>query len=294
MSSRDFFFYRSRSIFFLVEKMGDFLFFVREIGNRSKSLESSSWWNLNGQNQRSINLKTPSGDRNESLVVCIILPFPFFFYGFYACRPLQSTLNTYNFGWSATTDKFHLASNNSHETKPVPCPAPCLLSFIFPPLVVGSSAPVRYTCDTYYDTGSSFLLISLVPLVQFPFTEWKINLIIPSQWLLIFNRDGYGRVTRCGQIRTFDIGRFVPLSFAKTRSEPPSFAKYTINCTNYGTVRNITLRKFFLPSRYCMMLCQRKFASFEIWKPDDFIRYPGRIDDTIIRIATAIYLYIYW
>lgn len=42
-----------------------------------------------------------------------------------------------------------------------------------------------------------------------------------------------------------------------------------------------------------MMLCQRKFASFEIWKPDDFIRYPGRIDDTIIRIATAIYLYIY-
>lgn len=73
------FFYRSRSIFFLVEKMDDFLFFVREIGNRSKSLESSSWWNLNGQNQRSINLKTPSGDRNESLVVCIILPFPFFF-----------------------------------------------------------------------------------------------------------------------------------------------------------------------------------------------------------------------
>lgn len=58
-------------------------------------------------------------------------------------------------------------------------------------------------------------------------------------------------------------------------------------------MRNITLRKFFLRSRYSMMLCQRKFASFEIWKPDDFIRYPGRIDDTIIRIATAIYLYIY-
>lgn len=141
----------------------------------------------------------------------------FFFYGFYACRPLQSTLNTYNFGWSATTDKFHLASNNSHETKPVPCPAPCLLPFIFPPLVVGSSAPVRYLLR--YRLCSSFLLISLVPLVQFPFTEWKINLIIPSRWLLIFNRDGYGRVTRCGQIRTFDIGRFVPLSFAKTRSE---------------------------------------------------------------------------
>lgn len=62
--------------------MDDFLFFVREIGNRSKSLESSSWWNLNGQNQRSINLKTPSGDRNESLVVSIILPFPFFFMAF--------------------------------------------------------------------------------------------------------------------------------------------------------------------------------------------------------------------
>lgn len=155
-----FFFIDRVPFFFLVEKMGDFLFFVREIGNRSKSLESSSWWNLNGQNQRSINLKTPSGDRNESLVVCIILPFPFFFYGFYACRPLQSTLNTYNLGWSATKDKFHLASNNSHETKPVPCPAPCLLPFIFPPLVVGSSAPVRYTCDTYYDTDYALLFFS--------------------------------------------------------------------------------------------------------------------------------------
>lgn len=84
----------------------------------------------------------------------------FFFYGFYACCPLQSTLNMYNFGWSATTDKFHLASNNSHETKPVPCPAPCLLPFIFPPLVVGSSAPVRYTCDTYYDTHYTLLFFS--------------------------------------------------------------------------------------------------------------------------------------